>query len=79
MTGCRKRIKVKALIDFAAALFKELQTGGIDMYLLPRPKKVEERQGAYEIGWNTVITIDGTLSENGCVYEIGRASCRERV
>lgn len=38
------------------------------MYLLPRPKKVEERQGAYEIGWNTVITIDGTLSENGCVY-----------
>ncbi len=38
------------------------------MYLLPKPKKIEKRQDSYEISWNTVITIDGALSENGCVY-----------
>lgn len=38
------------------------------MYLLPRPKRIEKRQDFYEIRWNTVITIDEKLSENGCVY-----------
>lgn len=38
------------------------------MYLLPKPKRAEKRQGSYEICWNTVVTIDETLTENGFVY-----------
>lgn len=38
------------------------------MYLLPKPKSVVYKQGYYEISWNTVITIDETMQENGSVY-----------
>lgn len=38
------------------------------MYLLPKPKRAEKREGFYEIRWDTVITIGETLSENGFVY-----------
>ncbi|MDE7417315.1 MAG: beta-N-acetylhexosaminidase [Lachnospiraceae bacterium] len=37
------------------------------MYLLPKPKRVVNRQGYYEISWNTVITIDEKMQENGSV------------
>ena len=65
--------KVKALIDFAAAFFKgpadnSLQSGGITMYLLPKTKRVVRGQGFYEIRWNTMITIDEKMQENGSVY-----------
>ena len=48
------------------------------MYLLPKPKKTEPKQGVYEITWNSVIVIDEKMQENGAVYasilqEIGRA------
>jgi N-acetyl-beta-hexosaminidase len=38
------------------------------MYLLPKPKKTEPKQGVYEITWNSVIVIDEKMQENGAVY-----------
>ncbi len=42
------------------------------MYLLPKPKKLEKRQGVYELTWESVITIDESMKENegehGTVY-----------
>lgn len=37
------------------------------MDLLPKPKKIKKNPGFYEIGWDTVITIDETMQENGTV------------
>jgi len=37
------------------------------MYLLPKPKRVVNRQGFYEMRWNTVITIDEKMQEDGSV------------
>lgn len=38
------------------------------MELLPKPKKIEQRQGCYELSWNSVITIGETVGEHGSVY-----------
>lgn len=38
------------------------------MNLLPKPKKVEKKRGFYEISWNTIITIDESIQENGTTY-----------
>lgn len=38
------------------------------MYLLPKPKKLVNKQGFYEIGWNTVITIDERMQGHGTAY-----------
>lgn len=48
------------------------------MYLLPKPKRVEKKQGAYELCWNTVITIDETVPENGFVYAKILQECIKR-
>lgn len=37
------------------------------MYLLPKPKKVEQKQGVYEISWDSVIVIDEKMQEDGTV------------
>lgn len=38
------------------------------MKLLPRPKKIREQQGFYELGFQRVIVIDETICENGATY-----------
>lgn len=38
------------------------------MKLLPKPKKYEKKQGFYEISWNTILTIDRNMQENGTTY-----------
>lgn len=38
------------------------------MYLLPKPKKYEKKQGFYEISWNTILTIDEEMPGNAAVY-----------
>lgn len=38
------------------------------MILLPRPKRVEEKQGFYELGFQSVIVIGEALYENGATY-----------
>lgn len=38
------------------------------MKLLPKPKKVEQMSGAYELGWKSVIIMDRNLGENAAVY-----------
>lgn len=38
------------------------------MILLPRPKKVEEKQGFYELSFQSVIVIGEELGENGAIY-----------
>lgn len=38
------------------------------MELLPKPKQIEQRQGFYELCWNSVITIGETVGEYGTVY-----------
>lgn len=38
------------------------------MKLLPRPKKIKEKQGFYELGFKSVIVIDETVCENGTTY-----------
>lgn len=38
------------------------------MILLPRPKKVEEKQGFYELGFQRMIVIDKMIQENGMTY-----------
>lgn len=38
------------------------------MELLPKPKKIEKKQGFFEIGTHTVITIDKNMQEDGTVY-----------
>lgn len=45
------------------------------MNLLPKPKKLTKRQGFYEIGWSTVITIDEKIQENGSVYAAVLQDC----
>ena len=40
------------------------------MKLLPRPKKVEEKEGFYELGFQSVIVIDETICENGITYAV---------
>lgn len=38
------------------------------MKLLPRPKKVKEKQGFYELDFRSVIAVDEKIGENGAVY-----------
>ncbi len=38
------------------------------MELLPKPKQIEQKQGFYELGWNSMITIGNTAGEYGMVY-----------
>lgn len=38
------------------------------MKLLPRPKKVTQQQGFYELGFRSVIVVDEKIGENGAVY-----------
>ena len=42
------------------------------MKLLPRPKKIREQQGFYELGFQRVIVIDETICENGAREEQDR-------
>lgn len=39
-----------------------------EIILLPKPKKFENKQGFYEISWNTVLVIDKAMQENGITY-----------
>ncbi len=42
------------------------------MDLLPKPRQVEEKEGFYELGWNSVIVVDSVIGdmaeEHGTVY-----------
>lgn len=40
------------------------------MKLLPKPKRVEEKQGYYECSWRSVVIIDEALHENGMTYAV---------
>ncbi len=40
------------------------------MILLPRPKKIEEKQGSYEYSWKSRIILDEKLRENGMTYAV---------
>ena len=48
------------------------------MYLLPKPKKYEKKQGFYEISWNTVLTIDENMPLDGTVYAGILQSCIQK-
>ncbi len=45
------------------------------MYLLPKVKKLNLKQGIYEICWNTVITIDEKMQDNGNKYAAILQAC----
>lgn len=38
------------------------------MYLLPKPKKVTEKEGCYEINYQTTIVLSGQIKVNGITY-----------
>ncbi|MDE6363500.1 MAG: beta-N-acetylhexosaminidase [Lachnospiraceae bacterium] len=45
------------------------------MNLLPKPKKLEKKQGIFEISWHTVITVDESIRENGTTYAAVLQTC----
>ena len=47
----------------------------LKMNLLPKPKKLEKKQGIYEISWDTVLVIDENIHENGTVYAAVLQAC----
>lgn len=38
------------------------------MYLLPRPRTITEKQGSYEINYQSRIVLGETIRENGITY-----------
>ena len=48
------------------------------MYLLPKPKKTEKRQGVYELTWESVITIDENMKEQAGEYGTVYASVLQK-
>lgn len=48
------------------------------MYLIPKPKKIEEKKGKFFIDYKTRIVIDTKVGENGVVYASILKDCIEK-